>query len=99
MKLLYGNVKWNLVLVIDIINSIKGENRKQQFDPNTFYIYPLYIIFLSTELSYGKIVILEGFISVYLLMIIKGAIALVFVLIFSLIVYIADKENNIFKGI
>ena len=32
-------------------------------------------------------------------MIIKGAIALVFVLIFSLIVYIADKENNIFKGI
>ena len=97
--MLYGNVKRNLVLVIDIINSIKGENRKQQFDPNTFYIYPLYIIFLSTELSYGKIVILEGFISVYLLMIIKGAIALVFVLIFSLIVYIANKENNIFKGI
>jgi hypothetical protein len=50
------------------------------------------IIFLSIELSYGKTIILEGFISVYLLMIIKGAVVLVFVIIFSLIVLIVDKS-------
>ena len=82
-----------IILIIDIINSINfGDKGEPQFDPNSFYIYPLNIIFLSIELSYGKIIILEGFISVYLLMIIKGALVLVFLIIFSLIILIVEKE-------
>ena len=82
-----------IILIIDIINSIKfGNADEPQFDPKSFYIYPFNIIFLSIELSYGKIIILEGFISVYLLMIIKGAVVLVFLIIFSLIILIVEKE-------
>ena len=99
LSLLLNFVIFIIILAIDITNSIKADNLKQKIDPNTFYIYPLYIIFLSIELSYGKIVIQEGFMSIYFLMIIKGAVTLVLVIIFSLIVYIVDKENTIFKGI
>ena len=77
-----------IILIIDIINIIKCNS----FNPHNFYIYAINIIFLSIELSYGKTIILEGFISVYLLMIIKGAVVLVFVIIFSLIVLIVDKS-------
>ena len=99
-KLQYFSLFLNLgifiiILIIDIINIVECDS----FNPNTFYIYAMYIIFLSIELSYGKTIILEGFISVYLLMIIKGVVVLVFVIIFSLIVLLTDKEKNIFKGI
>ena len=87
------------ILIIDIINSTKFSNNSDniypKFDPNSFYIYPLNIIFLSIELSYGKKIIVEGFISVYLLMIIKGSITLVLSIIFSLILFFVKKE--IFK--
>ena len=95
LSLLLNFVIFIIILIIDIINSTKKDNEENKLDPNTFYIYPLNIIFLSIELSCGKIIILEGFISVYLLMIIKGAIAFVFVIIFSLIVLSVRKE--IFK--
>ena len=81
-----------IILIIDIVYSIPKNKLKPRFDPNLFYIYPLNIIFHSFELSFGKKVILEGFVSVYLLMIIKGSITLVFVIIFSLIILIAKKE-------
>ena len=81
-----------IILIIDIVYSIPKNKLKPRFDPNLFYIYPLNIIFHSFELSFGKKVILEGFVSVYLLMIIKGSITLVFVIIFSLILLIAKKE-------
>ena len=81
-----------IILIIDIVYSIPKNILKPRFDPNLFYIYPLNIIFHSFELSFGKKVILEGFVSVYLLMIIKGSITLVFVIIFSLIILIAKKE-------
>ena len=95
LSLLLNFVIFIIILIIDIINSTKKDNEENKLDPNTFYIYPLNIIFLSIELSCGKIIILEGFISLYLLMIIKGAIAFVFVIIFSLIVVSVRKE--IFK--
>ena len=81
-----------IILIIDIVYSIPKNKLKPRFDPNLFYIYPLNIFFHSFELSFGKKVILEGFVSVYLLMIIKGSITLVFVIIFSLIILIAKKE-------
>ena len=83
-----------IILICDIINATKNK-----LDANTFYIYALNIIFLSIELSYGKILILEGFLSVYLLMIIKSSILIVLVIIFSLIFLIFDKDKEIFKGV
>ena len=67
-------------------------------DPNTFYVYALNIIFLSIELSVGKIIILEGFMSVYLLMIIKGAVFVVLVILLSLILLIFDKNIYVVIG-
>ena len=62
-------------------------------------------MFLAVEYSLGKRVILSGYISIYLLLVIRGLIKIIFVIIFSLFMYILDIENyfiNIgycFKGI
>ena len=49
------------------------------------------------EYAYGKKIFLHGFISIYLLLIIRGLIVLFFVLLFSLILFLADKNNETFS--
>ena len=53
---------------------------------------PFYIIFYSLEYAFGKKVILYGYLSFYLIIIMKGVIKLIFNIIFSVIVLIADRK-------
>jgi len=80
-----------IILIIDIINIIYNDS----FKGNVLYFYPFYIIFISIEYSYVKKILLEGFISIYLLMIIKGTIESFLLLILSLILYFTTN-NKIF---
>ena len=77
----------------------------EKVDGYSYIFYPLNYLFLAVEYSLGKRVILSGYISIYLLLVIRGLIKIIFVIIFSLFMYILDIENyfiNIgycFKGI
>ena len=57
-----------IILVIDIFNIIY----KQSFDEKMLYLYGLSIISYSIEFSLVKKILLNGFIYIYLFMIIKG---------------------------
>ena len=77
-----------IILIIDIINAVKFiEN-----DIKSYFFWAFNIIFYSIEYSYAKKILLNGFISVYLLMIIKGSILFILVLLFSLIMLLTKKE-------
>ena len=77
-----------IILIIDIINAVKFiEN-----DIKSYFFWAFNIIFYSIEYSYAKKILLNGFISVYLLMIIKGCILFILVLLFSLIMLLTKKD-------
>ena len=77
-----------IILIIDIINILYYNS----FDGKILYFNAIFIVFYSIEYSYVKKVLLNGFISIYLLMIIKGLILLILVLIFSLIIFLTKKD-------
>jgi len=77
-----------VILIIDIINVVKHNS----FDIKSYYFYAFNIIIYSIEYSYVKKIILNGFISVYLLMTIKGCILFILSLLFSLIMLLVKKE-------
>ena len=79
-----------IILIIDIINI----SLYNSFDGKILYFYIAHIIFYSIEYSLGKKILLYGFISIYLLIIIKGCIVLIFGLLFSLVMFFVDR--NIF---
>ena len=79
---------FTIILIIDIINIVI----RQSFDPKSYIFYAFNIIIYSIEYSYVKKILLNGFISVYLLMIIKGSILFILVLLFSLIMLLTKKE-------
>ena len=93
-KLQYFSLFLNLglfiiILIIDIFNVITEES----FDGKVFYFLFLNIIIYSIEYSLGKRILLNGFISIYLLILIKGCISFILSLLFTLIVYLVDKES------
>jgi len=93
-KLQYFSLFLNLgifiiILFIDIAKCVGNKNSKIW---RMFFFYPFNIIFYSIEFSLGKKIFLFGYISIYLLMIIKGLIVLILSLIFSLIILLADKN-------
>ena len=92
-KLQYFSLFLNLgifiiILIIDIINIVKCDS----FKPKLFFYYGLTIIFYSIEYSYVKKIIIYGYISLYLVMIFKGLILLIIVLLFTVIMFILDKN-------
>ena len=93
-KLQYFSLFLNLgiFVIILIIDIIKLSIQTNQYDGKVFIFYLLNIIFYSIEYSLGKKIILEGFISIYLLIIIKGSISFILNLLFSLITIFVKKE-------
>ena len=92
-KLQYFSLFLNLgifiiILIIDLINILKFNS----FDGKTYYFYAFNIISYSIEHSLGKKILLYGFISIYLLIIIKGSIVLILVILFSLITFFVKKD-------
>ena len=76
------------IFIFDLINIIKYES----FDGKVLLFYALNIIFFSVEYSYGKKILLYGFISIYSLLIIRGLIVVIFLILLSLIILIIKKE-------
>ena len=99
-KLQYFSLFLNLgiliiILIIDIINLIKCNS----FDEKIFYFYPLHIIIYSIGYSFGKKILLYGFISIYLLIFIKGCISFILSLLYFLIVFLTDNKSFSHFGI
>ena len=60
-----------------------------------FIIYPFHVIFYCLTYVYGKKVILFGYASIYLIIILKGAIKILLNILFSLIIFLVKR--NIFS--
>ena len=93
-KLQYFSLLLNLgifiiILIIDLINILKFDS----FNGKMLYFYAFNIIFYSIEYSFVKKILLYGFISIYFLMLIKGCIVFFLVLLFSLIMFLVNKDN------
>ena len=73
-----------IILALDLIDILKYKTPKGYM----YLIYPLYLIFFCLEYVYGKKAILYGYISMYILIIIKGIIKLIIVIVFSVFVLI-----------
>ena len=93
-KLQYFSLFLNLgifiiILIIDIYNCFKNVDSKIW---RMYFFYLFNIIFYSIEYSLGKKIFLYGFISIYLLIIIKGFVVLILSFLFSMIILLVDKD-------
>ena len=87
--LLYLNIIiFIIILAIDLVDILKFEI----FEGFTYIFFPFQLIFYCLKAVYGKKVILYGYISIYILIIMKGAFKLIFFIVFSLIALIVDKK-------
>jgi len=82
-------------LIIDIINIVKLES----FDPYALVFYIIYLLLLSVEYALGKKVILFGYISIYLLLLMRGFIKIIFTVLLSVFFIIFDSEVFINLGL
>ena len=88
---LYLNVViFVFILTFDLIDILKFRIIKGY----SYITYPFYLIFYCLEFAFGKKVILFGYISIYVLIIVTGAIKLIFNSILSLVVVLI--KNQIF---
>ena len=86
---LYLNVGiFVIILVLDLIDILSDKI----FEGYIYIIYPFYLTFYCLEYVFGKKVILFAYISVYILIIMKGIIKIILNLIFSIIVVIVKKD-------
>ena len=83
-----------IILIFDIITI----NNDETIDGYIYLFYPLNYLSFAVEYSFGKKVILYGYISIYLLLVIRGLIKAIFVSIFSLFLYVFYEEN-FFKNV
>ena len=95
-KLQYFSLFLNLgvfiiVLIIDIVK-LSTQSKENSYDAKIFIFYLFNLIFYSIEYSIGKRILLYGFISIYLLIIINGVVVLILNLLFSLITYLVNKK-------
>ena len=79
-----------IIFIFDLIIIIKYQ---EKIDRITYLFQPIRYLFKCVEYSLGKKVILYGYISIYLLLVIRGLIKFIFVGIFSLFMCLFDKEN------
>ena len=93
-KLQYFSLFLNLVIfiIILIIDIFNFKLEEYSLDGKLYIFYLFNIISYSIEFSLGKKILLFGFISIYLLIIIKGSFELILSLIFSLILYFSKKD-------
>ena len=84
-----------IILILDLVDFFVI---KIKFKANILLFLPFYLIFYCLKFAIGKKIILYGYISIYLLILIKGVFKLIFVVIFSLIVLIIDKKIFIVFG-
>ena len=84
-----------IILIIDIINIVKHES----FDPYALVFYIIYLLLLSVEYALGKKVILFGYISIYLLLLMRGFIKIIFMVLLSVFFIIFDSEVFINLGL
>ena len=82
-----------LFIIIFIFDLIIIISQSDKIDRDFYLLNPIRYLFLTIEYSLGKKVILYGYISIYLLLVIRGLIKFIFVGIFSLFMYIYDKDN------
>ena len=66
-------------------------------EPQVFLLFPCYLFFYCIEYIYGKKAILYGYMSIYLLMIIKGLIKLILLILLNIVLYFVKKD--FFKAI
>ena len=66
-------------------------------EPQVFVLFPCYLFFYCLEYIYGKKAILYGYMSIYLLMIIKGLIKLILLKLLNIVLYFVKKD--FFKAI
>ena len=66
-------------------------------EPQVFVLFPCYLFFYCLEYIYGKKSILYGYMSIYLLMIIKGLIKLILLILLNIVLYFVKKD--FFKAI
>ena len=66
-------------------------------EPQVFVLFPCYLFFYCLEYIYGKKAILYGYMSIYLLMIIKGLIKLILLILLTIVLYFVKKD--FFKAI
>ena len=85
-----------IILIFDIIEIIYF--RIGSIGGYVLLFYAFNIIFGSLEFSFVKKILIDGFLSVYLLMLIKGVMVLIFVIIFSIILLFV-KGGDIFTKI
>ena len=78
-----------IILIFDLITIIN----EKAIDGYIYLFLILNYLFLAVEYSLGKRVMLYGYISIYLLLVIRGLFKIIIGIIFSLFLYIFDKEK------
>ena len=94
-KLQYFSLFLNigLFIIIFIFDLIIIINKSDKIDTYAYILVPIGYLFLTVEYSFGKKVILYGYISIYLLIVLRGLIKFIFVGIFTLFMYLFDEDN------
>jgi len=82
-----------IILIIDLCNYFLHDS----CEPQVFVLFPCYLFFYCLEYIYGKKAILYGYMSIYLLMIIKGLIKLILLILLNIVLYFVKKD--FFKAI
>ena len=86
---LYLNVV--ILIIIFALDLVEILGYKPKFKGNIFIFIPIDLIFFCLEYVIGKKVILDGYVSLYIIIIMKGVIKLIFNIILSVIVLIVNK--------
>ena len=97
-KLQHFSLYLNVIILIIILALDLVDILTKGIKAHILIFLPFYLIFFCLKFVYGKKVILYGYISIYILILIKGDFKLIFVVIFSLIALIIDKKIFIVFG-
>ena len=93
---LYLNVAiFFIILIFDLLNIFLFK----KIEGRMYIVYPFHIIFYCLTYVYGKKVILFGYSSVYLIIILKGVIKFFLNLLFSLIIGLVNHEIILALGV
>ena len=93
---LYLNI---CILVIISIFDILDIHSLKLTDTPIYFFFPFHLIFYSLTYVFGKKIITYGYVSIYLIIIMKGVIKFIIIIVFSLSVFIFQKELFIAFGI
>ena len=77
-----------IIIIFDILDIINNNLIKSPI----FFFYPFHLIFYSLCYIFGKKLIAYGYISLYLIIIMKGAIKFIINIVFSILLLIFERE-------